>query len=401
MKIAILGGSFNPIHLGHLFLADRVFSAFGYDRVILVPAFQSPFKPGTDLAKPADRIDMLAASIAADPRITIDDCEIRREGISYTIDTIADILNRYRPQGKPALILGDDLARGFEQWRHAPDIAAMTDIIIAHRLSAADIPFPFPHRRLENEIMDLSSRMVRERIREGGSWRRLVPEGARLIIEDRRLYGAALPASSGAPPPDPLEAPSPVTWELIARIENRARSSLAPARFLHSRNTALLSHDLALQFGLDPRAAYLAGIAHDICKSFPGDELTRLAKKDKGGVSDLEHKKPSLLHARAAAVFLRDRYGILHRDILDAVRFHTTGDMSMGPLAKIVYIADKIEPSREQVESRIREFRNFTVLDEFFEAVLGETVAYLKSRKMDISGGTKRLLEAIRKRSGG
>jgi nicotinate-nucleotide adenylyltransferase len=400
MKIAILGGSFNPIHLGHLFLADRVLSACGCDRVILVPAFQSPFKPGADLAAPADRLDMLAASIAADPRITVDDCEIRREGISYTIDTIADILNRYRPEGKPALILGDDLARGFEQWRSAPDIAATTDIVIAHRISAADIPFPFPHRRLGNEIMDLSSRMVRERIREGGNWRRLVPEGARLLIEDRRLYGAAPPSASPGPlPPD--SSVLPVTWELIDRIENSARSSLTTARFLHSRNTALLSYDLALQFGLDPPAAYLAGIAHDICKSLPGEELTRLAKKDKGGISELERKKPSLLHARAAAVFIRDRYGIHNQDILEAVRFHTTGDMAMGPLAKIVYIADKIEPSREQVDSRLREFRNFTALDGFFEAVLGETVAYLKSRKMDISGGTRRLLAAIRKRSGG
>jgi nicotinate-nucleotide adenylyltransferase len=391
MKIAILGGSFNPIHLGHLFLAERVLSAFGYDRVILVPAFQSPFKAGSDLARAADRLDMLTSSIAADPRITVDDCEIRREGLSYTIDTVTDLQRRYRPEGKPALILGDDLAQGFAQWRSAPELAAMTDIVIARRLSAEDIPFPFPHRRLRNEIMDLSSRELRRRIREGENWRRLVPEGARLIIEDRRLYGAA-PAFPSPPPS--------VTWELIARVENAARSALPAGRFLHSRNTALLSQDLALQFGLDPAAAYLAGIAHDICKALPGEELTRLAKKDKGGISELERKKPSLLHARAGAVFLRDRYGIHQRDILEAVRFHTTGDTAMGPLAKIVYIADKIEPSRERVENRLREFRSFTALDELFEAVLGETVAYLKSREMDISGGTKRLLAAIRKRSG-
>ncbi|MDR3160844.1 MAG: nicotinate (nicotinamide) nucleotide adenylyltransferase [Spirochaetaceae bacterium] len=395
MKVAILGGSFNPIHLGHLFVADRVLSAFGYDRLILVPAFQSPFKAAADTAAPADRLDMLIASITADPRITVDDCEIRREGISYTIDTIADILARYRPEGKPALVLGDDLARGFDRWRNAPELAALADVVIAHRLSAGDIPFPFPHRRLRNEIMDLSSGMVRERIRQGGNWRSLVPEGARLIIEDRRLYGA----SPAGPPPDPSAFP-PVTWELIARVESAARSALSPGRFLHSRNTALLSHDLALQFGLDPAGAYLAGIAHDICKSLPGEELTRLAKKDKGGISELERKKPSLLHARAGAVMLRDRFCICHEDILEAVRFHTTGDMAMGPLAKIVYIADKIEPSREQVDRGLREFRNFTVLDRFFEAVLGETVAYLNSRKMDISGGTKRLLAAIRKRSG-
>ncbi|MDR0876816.1 MAG: nicotinate-nicotinamide nucleotide adenylyltransferase, partial [Treponema sp.] len=97
MKLAILGGSFNPLHLGHLFLAEAVLSAFDYDRIILIPAFQSPFKqgfPGMG-GNSRDRLDMIAASIAGDPRLTFDDCEIKREGVSYTIDTVRDIIARY------------------------------------------------------------------------------------------------------------------------------------------------------------------------------------------------------------------------------------------------------------------------------------------------------------------
>ena len=82
MRIAILGGSFNPIHIGHLFLADTVLTSLNYDRVIMVPAFKSPFKQDAEGAPPAARLMMTAASIAGDQRLNIDDCEIRRGGVS-------------------------------------------------------------------------------------------------------------------------------------------------------------------------------------------------------------------------------------------------------------------------------------------------------------------------------
>jgi nicotinate-nucleotide adenylyltransferase len=402
VRLAILGGSFNPVHLGHLFLADGVISAFGYDRVILIPAFQSPFKPGAQAAPPEDRLDMLAASIAADPRLTVDDCEIRRKGVSYTIDTLGDIKKRYLPEGKPALILGDDLARDFSRWKKAGEIAEQADIIIAHRMNSEELPFPFPHRRLKNEIMDLSSRVVRDRIRRGGNWRYLVPPGARFLIEDRGLYGIP-PPDSPRPPEGALPGagglpPKTVSWELAGGIETAVRSLLPPGRFLHSRNTALLAHDICRRFHLDPVAGYLAGIAHDIGKPLPEDELIRLARRDGQGISPMEYKKVSLLHARAGAVLLKDRFGVHNEDILEAVRLHTIGDRSMGPLAKAVFIADKIEPSREQVTDRLREPARYPGLDELFAAVVDETVAYLSSRNVDISESTRRLLAAIHKR---
>jgi nicotinate-nucleotide adenylyltransferase len=190
---------------------------------------------------------MLAASIAVDRRLTIDDCEIKRKGVSYTIDTIEQIVKRYRPTGKPALLLGDDLARDFHKWRRAEDIACMTDIIVARRVSAASDTCPFPCKQLHNEVMEISSAEIRERIRNNGNWRFLVPAGARLIIEDRGLYGGA-PRGEVAAPSDTL----------IARVEEAVRSAVSCSRFLHSRNTALLASDLCRRFGLEPRAGYRA-----------------------------------------------------------------------------------------------------------------------------------------------
>jgi nicotinate-nucleotide adenylyltransferase len=166
-------------------------------------------------------------------------------------------------------------------------------------------------------------------------------------------------------------------------------------RFLHSRNTALLSWDLCLRFGLDPQAGYLAGIAHDMCKSLGEEEMLALAKKDGGKIAKLEQKKPSLLHGRAAAVVLQEQFGINDADILEAVQFHTTGSMEMGNLAKVVYIADKIEIARNDVDPALRELSRTADLDQLLGAVLYKTVAYLRSQEEDISEGTRRLLEVI------
>ncbi|MDR0486872.1 MAG: nicotinate (nicotinamide) nucleotide adenylyltransferase, partial [Treponema sp.] len=165
MKLAILGGSFAPVHLGHLFLADTALSSLNYDRVVLIPAYRSPFKRAAKNMETTadDRLDMLAAAVSGDPRLTVDDCEIRREGISYTVDTLEDVIARYVPDGKPALIIGDDLAADFLQWRDSEKILEMADIVVARRINSAAADYPFPHTRIDNEIMNISSQMVRSR----------------------------------------------------------------------------------------------------------------------------------------------------------------------------------------------------------------------------------------------
>ncbi|MDR2618860.1 MAG: nicotinate (nicotinamide) nucleotide adenylyltransferase [Treponema sp.] len=407
MRVAILGGSFNPVHVGHLFLADGVLSGLGYDRIVLIPAFQSPFKIGASGASPRDRLDMLAASIAGDPRLTIDDCEIRREGVSYTIDTIAGIRTRYGLKGKPGLILGDDLAPAFSRWRKADEIARQADIIIARRLfnppnqgdsapsgeglpKGKDPDFPFPYTGLNNEVINVSSRLVREKILQGENWRYLVPAGARFIIEDRNLY-----RTGNKDKAEDSKASPGITWETAVLLENASREALSLSRFLHSRNTALLAWDLCVKYRLDPLAGYLAGMTHDICKPMDNGELLRLARKDGGTITRLEQEKPALLHGRAAAVLLEKKYGITNSEILEAVRYHVAASRDMGALAKVVYIADKIEVSRDWVNPALRDLSGTADLDRLFETVLEHTVACLRDQRKEVSRETLRLLAAL------
>ena len=419
MKLAILGGSFNPVHIGHLFLADSVLTGMGYDRVILVPTFQSPFKISADGASADDRFEMLAASITGDPRLTIDDCEIKREGVSYTADTLEDIISRYQPSGKPGLILGDDLVSTFHKWRNPEKIIEMADIILARRLSkpaaGADssaewlpdtdtcsetqthenMVFPYPHLTLNNEIIDLSSSLVREKISRDENWHFLVPPGARFIIEEKGLYGFSRDKSAFGMD----EKTNPGIMDQILCIENDVRAIQGPSRFLHSRNTALLSWDLCRRFGLDPQKGYLAGIAHDMCKTLSDEELIQLARSDGGSISKLEKNKPGLLHARAAAVRALKKYGVTDRTVLEAIQHHTTGARDMGPLAKVVYIADKIEVTRVGIDPALRELTGSIDLDVIFSVVLNNTVAYLKSHQKEVSYSTRMLLAAMDKRN--
>jgi len=396
VKYAILGGSFNPVHSGHLFMADAALTRFGYDRVILVPAFQSPLKDSPQGSSPKDRLDMLFASVAGDPRLTVDDCELSREGFSYTVETVKEIISRYEIEGKPGLIIGDDLVSSFSNWRDPEEIAGLTDIIIARRLDAGTdhAAFPFPYKALDNELINVASAQIRKKIASGEAWRYLVPPGARCIIEDRGLYGFSKTQDEGK---DAKE--NNILAETIVSVENDARACLDAERFKHSRNTALLSWDLCRRFGLDPQKGYLAGIAHDICKEMEESELASLARQDSGGISKLEQKRPGLLHARAAAVYVNKKYGIKDKDILEAIRYHTTGVREMGPIAKVVYIADKIEISRTDVDPILRRMSRESDLDTLFTEVLSDTVNYLKSRHLDISYGTRRLMAAMRKKN--
>ena len=391
MRIAILGGSFNPIHIGHLFLADVVLSALRYDRVILIPARQSPFKPEAEGAPPLARLRMAAASITGDHRLTIDDCEINREGVSYTIDTIAEIKKRYRPEGKPGLILGDDLIADFHKWKDSSAIAEESNIIIARRLtgkndSPNNLGFPYPCTTLCNETINISSSMVREKIRSNENWHYLVPAGARLIIEENELYGYRNPF------------PSVSMQESIFMIENEARRNLDFKRFIHSRNTALMARDLCIRYGLNPEAGYLAGIAHDMCKNMNGNDLIKLAKAGGREITPVEKNKPELLHGKAAAVVLKEKYKIHDKDIINAVGSHVTCELEMGDLAKVLFIADKLEISRYWVPQKLREICGVEGLNAVFDAVLEDTVIYLKSRRKKVSHNAEKLLSDIQKR---
>ncbi|MDR1748504.1 MAG: nicotinate (nicotinamide) nucleotide adenylyltransferase [Spirochaetaceae bacterium] len=207
MKLAMFGGSFNPVHIGHLFLAEEVRVICGYDLVLFIPAYISPFKPaeadgrdtagrsGSSVPSINDRLAMIELAIAGNEQFRLERCEVDRGGISYTYDTLQYVLTRFgeRLDEPPGLIIGDDLVADFGLWRRAAELAEQSRIIVARRSSiemssAEGHGFGYPHRTIENVRFPVSSSDIRERIKKGKGWRYLVPQEVYRYICERNLY---------------------------------------------------------------------------------------------------------------------------------------------------------------------------------------------------------------------
>ncbi len=201
MRLAVIGGSFNPVHRGHLALARAVREREGYDLVLFIPASDPPHKDLSPGAGDGDRLAMLElarldlASELALPEppawLRVDDSEIVRGGVSYTIDTIRSLAIRFRDslEGRIGLVIGDDLVAGFSSWKAYRELGEESDILLARRPGISQAAFPYRHKLLEGSFIEASSTTVREAILRGDpSWISLVPPSVSRYITHHRLY---------------------------------------------------------------------------------------------------------------------------------------------------------------------------------------------------------------------
>ncbi|MBI9098180.1 MAG: nicotinate (nicotinamide) nucleotide adenylyltransferase [Spirochaetaceae bacterium] len=188
MKIALLGGTFNPIHNGHMSLASEVKNKFHYDLILFIPSYIPAHKNVSAVISAEERLHMLKLAIDNIEWADYSDCEIQRKGISYTIETLKYIEERFSLSELPGLIIGDDLARGFNSWRNPEKIISMTNIIIAHRLYTEELDLPFAHKYIDNDIFSLSSSEIREMIHSGKDISEVVPAQVADYIREREFY---------------------------------------------------------------------------------------------------------------------------------------------------------------------------------------------------------------------
>jgi len=190
VRIAVLGGSFNPVHIGHLALADAVHVTFGYDRVLLVPANIPPHKEMAAGATTEGRLEMLRLSTVGVDWLETEECEISRGSLSYTIDTLEYLYGKYSSvlEGKIGLVIGEDLVDGFMKWKNPEGIASIADIIVARRPGSTKSRLPLPHMQLVNPLLSISSSEIRASIRDGKSWRYLVPDPVYRYIVEHTFY---------------------------------------------------------------------------------------------------------------------------------------------------------------------------------------------------------------------
>jgi nicotinate-nucleotide adenylyltransferase len=203
MRIGVFGGTFDPVHLGHLILAEQCREQGRLDQVLFVPAARPPHKQEHPLTPFAQRVEMLALAVAGQPAFRIDELEKDRPGPSYTADTLAE-LHRCHPEAELALLVGADTLHDLPYWHEPARIAALAELLVMAR-PGWESPTPEALRAalrlpedvawlqevVEAPLIDIRSRDLRRRAAEGRSLRYLVPRAVEAYIADKRLYRPA------------------------------------------------------------------------------------------------------------------------------------------------------------------------------------------------------------------
>ena len=188
-RIGLFGGSFDPVHLGHLLVAQAAIEELGLERLYFIPAAQSPFKPESRPAPAAERLRLLRLALAGRPNCEVDDQEIRRGGISYTIDTLRDYARRF-PQAELFYLIGADNVATLPKWREATELSRLGEFVAIPRPGQAPVSFPPPFRgrMLQGFPCGVSSSQIRARVKAGLPIDPLVAPPVAEAIRNYRLY---------------------------------------------------------------------------------------------------------------------------------------------------------------------------------------------------------------------
>jgi nicotinate-nucleotide adenylyltransferase len=186
--LGILGGTFDPPHIGHLLLAQSAYEQLGLDKVIFIPAAVQPFKLGREMLPAIVRYRLLELAVGGDERFAISDIEIKRQGISYTIDTIKELKTIY-PETKLWLIIGSDIISDISAWKEPDKIFASCSVAMALRSDVKPYgPDADKIKQFEMPPVGISSTDIRRNIKEGRSIKYLVPEAVERHIYQNHLY---------------------------------------------------------------------------------------------------------------------------------------------------------------------------------------------------------------------
>ena len=340
-KIGIYGGSFNPPHEGHVLAAREAIRLLELDRLLIVPAFLPPHKelpPGSPDAE--GRLALCRLAFSSVPGAEVCDLEIRRQGISYTVDTLESLHARY-PGDELVLLMGTDMLRSFRNWYCPDQIARLATLAVMYRTQepeearlAAETEAIRTQLRghvelVENQCVEISSSTVR----------RLIAMDCAQTYLPRPVYDAIRTHGYYA---------CGQNWKQLP-FEKLMEASLSlhkPQRVPHVIGCCQTAEQLARRWGADPEAARRAGILHDVTKALEETQQLLLCQRYDIILTNFERSNPKLLHAKTGAAVAEHIFGESPL-VCDAIFWHTTGKADMTLLEKILYIADYMEPNRD------------------------------------------------------
>ena len=395
MKIGVYGGTFDPPHLGHMEAARAAIVALDLDHLFFIPDYLPPHKElPEEGAGPEDRLAMTA--LMADglgPKAQALDLELRREGKSYTVDTLSALRRDY-PEDELWLLMGSDMFFTLQNW-HAPEEIFSLAGVAAFARSQKDKREALDRQALLLEsdygarvrilelpqITEISSTQLRDDLSRGRDVEYLWKPVYGYILR-QGLYGthAALKHLTD----DQLRA---VSWSMV-----RAK------RIPHIQGTEETAVRLADRWGADSELARRAAILHDCTKYLTLEEQLHLCEKYDILLDNLERVTVKLLHAKTGAALARHLFG-QPEEVCQAIYWHTTGRAGMSVLEKVIYLADYMEPSRDF--DGVEKLRRLAYQDLNQAMILGlsMTVEEMAQRGVPVHSNTLSALDDLKGKS--
>ncbi len=355
MKIGIFGGTFNPIHKGHIEILEDIKKKIGLDLIYIIPTYQTPDKSfDVEKISALNRYNIVKNALKDYNYkwIKLSNVELKRKGISYTIDTVMHFKNSH-PNDELFLIMGDDRYDNFEKWKNYDEIEKYTKLIVYKRIGLNEKKLLNSNKviYLNDKTYDYSSSEILSNLDL-----EKIPKNALKYISKNNLY-----------------------------LKRMVFDKLYEKRYDHSLSVASHAKRLAKKNHLNQtHEAYIAGLVHDIFKYEDYSWMVNYISKN----SDYIIPEKPALHGYAAAIWLNKEYGLKDKKIINAIKKHTIPDDKMSKLDKIIYVADKISNDRKGKEiAHLRKMAYYD-LELTFQKLLKKQVKKLEEKNIKVDETT-------------
>lgn len=354
-KIGILGGTFNPVHNGHIKIAHLAKQQYKLDKVIFLTSGNPPHKQNQQILDAKIRHIMVKRAISEIDGFCACDWEVNRGEYSYTEDALLHFKEVY-PDANLHFIIGGDSLRDFDKWHNPEGILKLCTLLVYDR-SGGTVNSDFA-QPIAGDRIDISASKIREDIKNGISAEDRLPHEVWEFIKRNNIY------------------------KCVPDFEEKLKTMLTPERFLHSLGVRDTAVRLAKLYGADEKKAEIAGLLHDNAKNM--DNIYERCRDLEVELDEFEMRNSRLVHAKLGAETAKCEFGISDSEIISAIRWHTVGKPDMSLLEKIIFVADLIEPQRKFPDvKKIREIAENSIDTAFLECVKG-TVEVNKKRGFEV-----------------
>ena len=359
MKIGIFGGTFDPVHNEHIAMVKTAKQELGLDLVYIVPTYISPLKAIRTSTSPTDRVNMLKLAFNADDEV-ISDFEIKKGGKSFTFETVL-YFKKLHKKDELYLIIGGDNLTDFSEWKNTDVITQNAEIVVVDR---------------DGNYTDIDAEMKSFKRKYGKNFIKLSYQGSELSSTKVRMYSSFALSLEGLVPKEIAEYIDEKNLYKSNPYLEYLKENLPEDRLIHTANVVVASLKRGVKIGLDPEKVFMAAALHDMAKYIDPDTVEGFKYK---GIPK------QVVHAYLGAYLMENSLSITDKDVLDAVRYHTTAKAPMSRLGKLIFVADMIEMGRKYdgVEY-LRKIFYTESIDKAFVEALKEEIAHITGKGYEL-----------------